>query len=90
MRSSRDSEAERGGSSGETKSLKDGPVLRRSLKLLAGLGRVDVLVGGGGSVTAVANGRRRRHEGWTGLRRGSVDEASRRVVGRIEAMVACW
>lgn len=87
VRSSRASEADRGGSSALTKSLKEGPVLRRSLKLVGRRGRVLVVFGGEGSSTVVAKGRRRRQEGCTGLRAGSADSMSRRLAGRRVAIV---
>jgi hypothetical protein len=39
----------------ETKSAKEGPVLRRSLNAVVGRAWLEVVVGGDGSVIAVAN-----------------------------------
>jgi hypothetical protein len=39
----------------ETKSAKEGPALRRSLKAVVGRGWLEVVVGGDGSVMAVAS-----------------------------------
>lgn len=87
VRNSSASSAVMAGSDGETNSENDGPVFRRSLNLLAVRACVLLALGGGGSVTVVANVRRCKQDGCTGLRAPSTDEISRRAVGRRVAMV---
>ena len=63
VRSSRASAGVNGSSFAPAKSPNAGPVFNRSVNVLAGRGRAEVVFGGGGSLTVVANGRRCRHEG---------------------------
>ena len=84
--SSRASSLERGGSgAGETKSEKEGPVLRRSLKALAGRGCEEVVVGGGRSEMVVAKRRFWGMRGWRDSEKRV--EARRRAEGRVGAMM---
>ena len=89
VRSSRASLSSRSSSSclGETKSAKEGPLLRRSLKVLAGRGWVDVVDGGGGSLIVVA---KRLFCGMRGVRGSRMVEVSRRRAGGRRAAIVRW
>jgi len=89
VRSSSASSADSGSSCfGATKSPNEGPELRRSEKVLAGRGCVEVADGGGRSATAVAKQR------FCGRRDGrassTADESRRRAGVRRAAMVNVW
>lgn len=85
--SSRASSGVNWGSGVPTKSANDGPAFSLSLKDVAGLACVAVLVVGGISLIVVAKGLRWRHEGCTGRRAGSREERSLRETGRMEDMM---
>ena len=78
------------GSGALTKSANDGPTFNLLLKDVADRARVAVLVVGGISLSAVANGLRWRHDGCTGRRTGSREERSLRETGlTVDMVVVC-